>query len=1051
MKSYISALVLLLTLVYLNSCSSSGGSGSSTDSVADANSSAETTSSDDSSTDTSSSDSSDSTTTNTADNSSTSTDSETSSTASSDSTESADSESDTDEADNSQSTSSDSSSASESSSATGSESTDSSDSATEESDSSESADSGSESSDESEAAEELLVIKVENNSLTVNNETVTLTTVDDEGTVTLSADIEDFTVTDADGNSVAWSFDDEGNITVVLPDDYADSTYTVSFTTDGRDYELDAAIAEDGSVATTGTSSDSDVTLVLNLQTGHVTLADLDAVALDDDGNFVISTLNSEGEYELSSAIDSISAVDYEGDALTVSIDPITGDLVVDENADFPVTITVISGGTVTKIVTDSESNVTAATGSYLAASTEDGTLSLGDTSITVATFNEENGSYTQSETVTISAVDQNGNTVTVTVDPETGNLVSQSDSSSPLTITVEDSESEDLYTFTVNNSGSVTTASAVYTVADLTNGTISYSGTTLTIATPSETDGFTAETTYSITVYDQNGDTVEVSIDSETGNIISTEEIESSFTLVVSDNDTTYTFSVDSTGKISSLLTEDTVAVLTEGRLEVTESITLDISEEVTSNGTTSWQLADGVVITATDESGNTVSVSVDPETGNIVSDSATDGAVILTVTTDDDTSYTVTVSETGQIDEEAEVSASYTFDTTEVTVDTNDITSITAVDDEGNTIAGTLSYDDAGDILFVPADGSDIPAALVIQTEEGSYTFDITEEYELSEPTYLAASQDGGNSTGSGVSTTDDSSVSAENGSVVIDVDDNGTVNIGGGEADLSDAQSVEIVVTDSEGNTIYGETSVDEDGNYTFTPDTTTSLEGGESYTVTVVADGVSYEETVIISVDDTAEENSKFASAGGFATGSFDLSDLLTDDGEVIFGWDFDDADDFNFSISDVPAGATVLITGYGIYDIEGHEDEVYYQRWTSGEAVKDYDITGYGAITVDPTDSSIMKEDGTYYDFTTTYFEIVILDSEGNDITATCGAALSITADTTVTTENSESTSSQSDNSKSNGKSSNSSSQRGKSNDSRNEKSLGNGNAWWKNQ
>lgn len=316
---------------------------------------------------------------------------------------------------------------------------------------------------------------------------------------------------------------------------------------------------------------------------------------------------------------------------------------------------------------------------------------------------------------------------------------------------------------------------------------------------------------------------------------------------------------------------------------------------------------------------------------------------------------------------------------------------------DGDGNIIEGSVSVDSSGTLVFIPDDiNSPAPGYLIVQTGSGTYTYEI-DGNDLSSPTYVPASPSGGNSTGGGIGSSEGTAVLVENGTVIVTVDENGQILIQGNGIDVNDQSEVNIVVTDSDGNVLDGTVVKDSEGNYVFYPDPTTPLVSGESYDVTVVIDGTEYSaETIMVSVDDTSVENSKFASAGGFSAGTFSMNDLLNDLGQAVFGWDFDDAYSFKFTMQNVPSGAAVYITAYGVYDIEGHENEVYYQRWSStNEPVKDFNITGYTTITINPEDTAIELSDGSYCDFAKTYVEILIVDSEGNDITASCGAGLLI--------------------------------------------------------
>ncbi len=248
------------------------------------------------------------------------------------------------------------------------------------------------------------------------------------------------------------------------------------------------------------------------------------------------------------------------------------------------------------------------------------------------------------------------------------------------------------------------------------------------------------------------------------------------------------------------------------------------------------------------------------------------------------------------------------------------------------------------------------------------------------------------GGNSEGNGVSSIPE--ITVKNGTIVVDVTD-GRITIDGDNVQLTQqsggdwqlADGVTITVTDNNGNTITGTIGIDQaTGDITFTP--SDPLDVSATYTVTVTVNGVEYSATVIVSVDDTQQENSLFASVPLRSAGTFAVSDLIVN-GKALFGWAFGSpAKSFSIRLANIDAGATVYLTAYGIYDIAGHQNEVYYQRWESDQTpVKDFVWSGF-TITVNEQDSSIDGANGDPdYSFATTYIELRVM-KDGADITAT---------------------------------------------------------------
>ncbi len=252
--------------------------------------------------------------------------------------------------------------------------------------------------------------------------------------------------------------------------------------------------------------------------------------------------------------------------------------------------------------------------------------------------------------------------------------------------------------------------------------------------------------------------------------------------------------------------------------------------------------------------------------------------------------------------------------------------------------------------------------------------------------------------------------------NGKIVVQVE-NGTISINGDNLTLTQQvngewvliDGITITLTDQDGNVISGSVIVDSvTGAISFIP--ASGLEVDKTYTLTVTVGGVEYTATVIVAVDDTSEENSMFAGVTVHQElGTYNVSDLLVN-GKAIFGWEFPPR--FRIALSNLEEGASVTLTFYGIYNVEAYKDLVFFQRWegsfifgsynvSAGDAVKDFPWYGTGgynnAIGVNEQDSSIDGPDGSPdYSFWRTYAEMKIT-LNGEDITATSGAKVVITA------------------------------------------------------
>lgn len=259
------------------------------------------------------------------------------------------------------------------------------------------------------------------------------------------------------------------------------------------------------------------------------------------------------------------------------------------------------------------------------------------------------------------------------------------------------------------------------------------------------------------------------------------------------------------------------------------------------------------------------------------------------------------------------------------------------------------------------------------------------------------------GGTTDGSGVSSNDQ--IEVENGNIVVNVVD-GVLAIDGVDLQLvvQDengtwvlAEDVSITVKNNSGEIVPGTFFVDPlTGVITFVPDY--PLDVSETYTISVSAGDTVYEATIIVALDDLAMADSLFSSVHLYTSGTHNLSvkDLVVN-GKAVFGWEFGGSgNSFTIRLNGIDEGALVYITAYGTYNIPGHENQVYYQRWGSGpnegKPVKDYLWNG-GTLNVNEQDYTLDSGDNDY-SFWSTYLEIIII-KDGEDITASSGATLKI--------------------------------------------------------
>ncbi len=236
----------------------------------------------------------------------------------------------------------------------------------------------------------------------------------------------------------------------------------------------------------------------------------------------------------------------------------------------------------------------------------------------------------------------------------------------------------------------------------------------------------------------------------------------------------------------------------------------------------------------------------------------------------------------------------------------------------------------------------------------------------------------------------------VTVENGVLVINTDDEGAIVIDGteltlvvddGNGGLSLADGVSIALSDNSGNAVSGDVSVDgETGTIYFSPQS--GLDSNETYTLSLEVNGQVYETTVIVSVEDGETEEPLFADVPFYPKGTYSMNDLMVQ-GKAIMGWEFGESPKaFRMKLTGLGEGEVALLTIYGTYNIENHEDEVFYQRWAGGshdgEPCKDYEWRG-NIISINEDDASLDSETNDN-SFWSTYVEIKIM-KDGVDVTA----------------------------------------------------------------
>lgn len=243
----------------------------------------------------------------------------------------------------------------------------------------------------------------------------------------------------------------------------------------------------------------------------------------------------------------------------------------------------------------------------------------------------------------------------------------------------------------------------------------------------------------------------------------------------------------------------------------------------------------------------------------------------------------------------------------------------------------------------------------------------------------------------------------VFVENGVIVGNLD-GGSLVTGSGQTIqvISNGQLLGnlVVTVATEGGQVISGTITIVGDDFVFIP--STPFQSSEMYTVTItIGNGTPVAINIFLAVDNTCNAQSLFAQVPVLSSGNntMNIKDKIVTDNngakKSLIGWDFAGGN-FKFSLSNKTSGRKYVMTAYGVYNIAGHNCEVYFQRWSgSGEPVENFNITSYGTISVDATDSSIPNPSGGYYSFAKTYVQMKVLDSNGNDVTETDNAKMSL--------------------------------------------------------
>jgi len=232
-----------------------------------------------------------------------------------------------------------------------------------------------------------------------------------------------------------------------------------------------------------------------------------------------------------------------------------------------------------------------------------------------------------------ISAVDENGNTCTVKVDEETGNItVKPADGTVEGTYTVTIAADGRVYELvvTVDGDGNASVSSATSTaegysmVLNLDGGVLGEGENSLIITSEGVVTGYTLdESIESIVVKDKNGNVIEAGVDPVTGDLVAAGEGSGPYTIVITTGDgSVITITADSDGNFTGITVNGSTLILDLDSGSLTsEGITLNITEQ--DGG--SWAIADGVEILSVSAAGGTIAIDpaiiwINQATGDIM-----------------------------------------------------------------------------------------------------------------------------------------------------------------------------------------------------------------------------------------------------------------------------------------------------------------------------------------------------------------------------------------------------------------------------------------------
>lgn len=367
--------------------------------------------------------------------------------------------------------------------------------------------------------------------------------------------------------------DENGNIQIKPVDGSAAGTYTVVIDIPGnggtREYELVINVSEDGTATVvTAISHPAGTSMVLDLDKGALTVKETD----DGKDNLTIST-SKDGVWSLDPSIHSITVVDGDKKNISVTIDPVTGDVIAQGTTNAPYTIVIETDNRTITVTTDKDGKVIKIeeSGKSMILDLDGGSVDA--SAITLDLTKSSGGSYSLADGVSIISVKAGNGAIDVStglviVDKTTGDIYIKADGdrnipAGPFEIKV--SVDGETYVIKTDATGKVTSINPGSVVLELSNGKIMFNDIAkLEFATSGTFGGWSISSGITnLSATDETGKTVSLSVDSSTGNIVTASSFTDPVTIIFNRTDSDgnvikYTIVVVN-GSVSSYIAEIT------------------------------------------------------------------------------------------------------------------------------------------------------------------------------------------------------------------------------------------------------------------------------------------------------------------------------------------------------------------------------------------------------------------------------------------------------------------------------------------------------------